>query len=80
MSTITISLDTDLELRFQDVLSRKRKDLSNSMQKAFHEAIELWIEEQEQQSRAEELVSLMEQGYPLGSCQYTNRSELYDQT
>lgn len=78
MSTITISLDTDLELRFMDVLSRQRKDLDKSLDLAFREAIELWIDEQEQQSRAQELISIMEKGYPLGTCDFECRSELYE--
>lgn len=78
MSTITISIPDEIDERFRETVNRNRGYRKGVLGTAVTEAIELWIEKQNQCSLAEEGRQILLIDHDIGTWNYSHRHELYD--
>ncbi|MEK6984730.1 MAG: hypothetical protein AABX33_09230 [Nanoarchaeota archaeon] len=78
MATITISVKDDVNKEFRETVKKKLGQGKGILGKAVEEAMEKWIEEEEQIKIAERQKELMRKGlYSLKGWKF-NRDEIYD--
>jgi len=78
MAVITISIDDEIERRFREVAKRVIGEKKGYIRQAVSEAMELWLEEKEQERIARDLLVIIGQGFHLGKKHYVRREDLYD--
>ena len=80
MSTITISINDDVEKEFRETVKEKLGEGKGVLGKAVETAIKKWVEEEKQKQIATELKDMMDKGlYSLKGWKF-KRDEIYDRT
>ena len=74
MGVVTVSIDDDVEERLRDKISGDKGSLGN----AISEAVQNWIEQDEEQKAREKGLQILEEGFEMGETRYENRSELHE--
>ncbi len=78
MSTITISVNDDIEREFRETVKKKLGKGKGVLGKAVEEAIKMWIEEKKQRKIAERELKLIKGGLYLLRGWKFNREEIYE--
>lgn len=79
MGTITININNDLEQKFRDEVKKEKGIGKGKLGNAVQEALELWVDQKQQQDIAQRQLALMKQGFNLGKYSF-NREEIYDRS
>jgi predicted transcriptional regulator len=78
MAVITISIDDDIERRFREVAKRVIGEKKGYLRQAVSEALQLWVEQKDQERIAADALAILESGYHLGKKRYAQREDLYE--
>ncbi|MFB6159215.1 MAG: hypothetical protein ABEJ95_06195 [Candidatus Nanohalobium sp.] len=74
MGIVTVSIDDEVEERLREKISGDK----GSLGRAISEAVENWIEKDEEEEARKKGLEMVEEGYDMGEIQYEERSELHD--
>lgn len=78
MATITISVKDEVNKEFRETVRRKFGEGKGVLGKAVEDAMQKWMEDEEQRKIAEELRNMMDRGlFSLKGWKF-NRDEIYD--
>lgn len=78
MATITINISDEMAKAFRETVKRKLGERKGMLGKAIEEAVEKWVEEENQTKIAERQIAMMRKGlYSLKGWKF-NREEIYD--
>lgn len=80
MTTITISVDDEVEKKFREAAKRVIGDRKGFLGRAVTEAMRLWMKEKSQAEIARAALELMETEYHFGERRYSGRKDLYDRS
>jgi predicted transcriptional regulator len=78
MAVITISIDDDIEHHFREVAQRVIGKKKGYLRQAVSEALQLWLEQKDQERIARDALAIIEEGHRFGLKRYTGRRDLYD--
>lgn len=78
MATITINLKDELNNKFRELVKQKIGEGKGTIGMAVEEAIISWIKEKRQDEIANEMISLMGNGFKMGRIKIKAREELYE--
>lgn len=78
MSTITISVEDDVETVFRSTASKEYGGKKGFLGDAITEAMRDWLSKREQNKIAEKEIARMRKGYQMGGFRFKNRGELHE--
>jgi uncharacterized protein YigA (DUF484 family) len=78
MGTITICIDDATEQRFREVAKNILGGKKGYLGRATTEAITLWIRDKEQETLAQQGLSLLEKEHRLGKYAFRSREDIHD--
>lgn len=78
MTTITISVDSDVEERFRESAKKQYGGKKGYLGDAVTEAMKKWLLEVTSQEIAKRALNRMRKGFNMGGLTYSKREELYE--
>ena len=80
MAVITISIDDEIEQLFREVAKRVIGEKKGYIRQAVSEALQLWLDQKDQERIATDALAIIGSGYHLGEKRYKKREDLYDRS
>lgn len=78
MTTITISVDDDIESAFRKKASERFQSKKGYLGDAVTQAMKAWLEDKKQAEIAARQMAMMRKGYHFGKRLFTTRAELHE--
>ncbi len=78
MGTVTINIEDAVEKEFRKTVEQLTGLGKGKLGKAIKEALQLWIQKQQEQQIASRQLALLKKGFPMGTFTIKSRSELHE--